>query len=490
MSHKPKCFRLPPYTDHRACCFCGPTAPTIGLQKLGDLVRVRLFIQHNIIANGPLKMCPKHVKVGGGIDITPANLGYKALGKKKRRLSEDGALTARLHPKRDLDLSDTTAFLSFLKCKNLLSSRFAQETEKSDHQHGYETSNILYEKVKGDSSTLRALFHVGDAKLVEELASYLEPSSQSSSSTTTSSSSLSSSSSPSSSSAPKKRGRPRGSLKHGLSYRDVVLVLLCHLSCGLRSPGLAALYCMPESTIRQYIQRAREGLADSSWCEEWLRFPRSLEELRSWTPQATLKKWNHTLLGVFDCTYVWLQNSKNVGKSSMRSMTHSTEQYKGQAFVKYLTFTAPNGRLLFKYGPFGANSSDNSILSQAINDNPALKDYLNMVQKDGMVFLDRGFNHTDQVFEKHGILAHFKIPGWTDQAGKFSATNIQKQYDLTSDRAVVEQFHGAWRRFTYFQLEVPMTQVPQQPTNNRSPMCDLVTVSMALSNYLYLASRT
>ena len=70
---------------------------------------------------------------------------------------------------------------------------------------------------------------------------------------------------------------------------------------------------------------------------------------------------------------------------------------------------------MFYYGPFGATMSDNDILSQAIKDSQDLKEYLNLHQRKGLVLLDRGFNHTDQVFEKLSIHAKFKIPGWTGQ---------------------------------------------------------------------------
>ena len=171
----------------------------------------------------------------------------------------------------------------------------------------------------------------------------------------------------------------------------------------------------------------------------WLRFPVDLNELLSWIPKVLNDPYattHNVLLCTFDCTYIWLQQSTDVGKVGMRRKINS-DQYNGQPFVKFLTCAAPNGRMMFVYGPFPASASDNSILFAAITNNKSLHSFLSIAEKKGVVLVDRGFNHTDQVFEQAKVPARYRIPGWTDEAGKFSAFDIITQYEITSARAVV-----------------------------------------------------
>ena len=505
-------FRLLPYTNKRQCIICGPTNTTDCLIAVNAAIRLHLFAERNIIVTGGLKICSHHICTNGTIDIIPANKGFVALGKKQRRRSHSNP--ARVFNPLEPSQQELQEFLHLLQKQHLVSLPTGGDSKESMR------NRVQLEDFPDKSDALRSLFKAPSKGHIRALAEEMEAVELASASTSVASStskSASSCSTPSPSStvtspslSVRKRGRPMGSFSHGAKYIDVVILFLLHIGLGLRCSAVAALQRLPVSTVRRQIQRTRQALADSEWRKEWLRFPRDSGELKQWTPRDSLTRWRgNKLLGVFDCTYVWLQTSSNVGKGSMRAKTYSSEQYTGQPFVKYLTFTAPNGRLMFYYGPFGATMSDNDILSQAIKDSQDLKEYLNLHQRKGLVLLDRGFNHTDQVFEKLSIHAKFKIPGWTgqsppslllslslypnskaDQSGKFSAKDIQKQYDLTSDRAVVEQFHGVWRRFVFFQLEVPMTQVPKQPTNDRSPLKDYMTVSLALANYFYNSSRS
>lgn len=95
---------------------------------------------------------------------------------------------------------------------------------------------------------------------------------------------------------------------------------------------------------------------------------------------------------------------------------------------------------------------DNDILFTRIKHNPKLKTYLNLAGKRGVILVDRGFNHTDQVLQRGEVEAGYRIPGWLDGDKVFSSNEI------TSARATVEQFHGIWRRFTLFKHEIPMSQ--------------------------------
>ena len=462
-----------------------------------------------MIVTGGLKLCTFHIRRNGTINLQAMNKGPSALGKKQRRRSFSEQ--ARIDHPREPTRKELEEFICLLLKQNLV--------HKLPQGDDVESLNrvIKLDDFK-NGNAVRALFNAPSKSHIVKLAREVEAverakslstsptcNNASTSMCSTSSSSSSSSSLGSSTSSTRKRGRPTGSLGKNTTYVDLVVLFLLHVSLGIRSAALSALQKIPPSTVRYNLKKVREALSSSKWRKEWLRFPRDCNELMNWTPKESLAKWRpYRLLGVFDCTYVWLQTSSNVGKGSMRVKTHSSEQYTGQPFLKYLTFTAPNGRLMFYYGPFGATISDNDILSQAIKDNKDLMDYINIHGKRGLVFLDRGFNHTDQVFEKFSIECKFKIPGWTgkslslsiltlstnlDQSGKFSARDIQKQYALTSDREVVEQFHGAWRRFVYFQLEVPMSQIPEQPSNSRSPLADYVAVTFALANYFYNPSR-
>ena len=285
-------------------------------------------------------------------------------------------------------------------------------------------------------------------------------------------------------------------MKYALKKRDVflnaILVFLCHLSLGLPSTVLGILFSLSSSTCRGYIRRIRELIYQSQFAKQWLRFPRNIAELRNWTPDVLAAPYiakNNVLLCTFDCTYVWLQQSTDVGKTGMRRKINS-DQYNGQPFVKFLTCAAPNGRMIFVYGPFPASASDNSILYGAIVDNQDLHSFLSIAKRNGIVLVDRGFNHTDQVFEKAGIPARYRIPGWTDNEGKFSAIDIVVQYEITSARAVVEQAHAMWRKFRWFSHEVPLTQVPPLITNKRSPLKDYVITGFVLSNFFYNPPRS
>lgn len=87
---------------------------------------------------------------------------------------------------------------------------------------------------------------------------------------------------------------------------------------------------------------------------KWLRFPKDEMELLNWTPAEIPKEYsakNQVLLGVLDCTYVWLENSSEKGTGGMGTKTHNVDHYSKQGYVKYLIMTAPNGRGIFAYGP-------------------------------------------------------------------------------------------------------------------------------------------
>lgn len=247
------------------------------------------------------------------------------------------------------------------------------------------------------------------------------------------------------------------------------------------------------SNVREYRRRARDAYFKSSHFKDNLRFP-TLEELKRWTPQKTWDVYSkrnggQTLLAVIDCTYVWLEQPSQKGAKGMSRKVASPDQYSGQPFIKYLTVVAPNGRLVFSFGPFAAATSDNDILGTCLANNAGLRDYLNLAGDKGVLIADRGFNHLEQVFEKHGLKLSFRIPGWTDADGVFSARDVKTQYEITEERAVVEQFHAVMRRYRKWQLSSSLSTLAPSKKTNQSPLHIDFLCTLALANYCYKPPR-
>lgn len=145
--------------------------------------------------------------------------------------------------------------------------------------------------------------------------------------------------------------------------------------------------------------------------------------------------------------------------------------------------------MMFVEGPFASTANDNDILFEAIESHQDLKDFLCIAANHGIVLVDRGFNHTSQVFEDANVSADYRIPGWTDDRGKFSARDIMIQYEITSARAVVEQAHAMWRLFRWFCREVSNTLMPPLVTSGRTPLKDYTKVGFVLSNFMFKPPR-
>jgi hypothetical protein len=452
-------IKLPPYSSQSHCCLCGGTSGNTPLLRVKKVHRVALLKQKTLFLPDGARWCSDHFLAPNRYDLNPKNLGrsarYAEDSRKKVRVQENN-FQARTEPYKQPEISDYRAALSLLLEENTSDPNDIIEEEDMCRARAL----LTWERVSFIEDGLRSLTGLADQEKWKTLAKTINE-------------------------LVHEQDGQAGGRNRLLGPYDTAFMFLAHLFLGLRSSSLSTLFGVDDRTIRRNIQEVRETLFDSAFRKEWIRCPRDDEERKKWTPESIAKVCPN-VLAVVDCTYMWLENSTTIGDHSFSRKTHNPHHYSNQGYVKFITFTAPNGRLIHCDGPFGANEEDDGIFDAALEGQDELKMYLNSLGSDGVIYFDRGFRYAEQAMEENKIVASMKRPAYLGSRKAFPADVVEDQYEIARVRRVVEQMNGVWRRFALFKSEMPMAQIFKIFDTGVSPLEYYFTVSMALANFIWL----
>ena len=321
-------LKVPPFRAAQLCCYCGSRFQGM-LTRIGPEECVRWSLRRCVVANMPLfalaptmRRCGHHITPRGMLSPAPCYIGDRMVSSGSRGPKKAEAPAPQ--DCRNVQSMDDVAHLAGL---------LYEYSRRLDLDNPEETPSLLmliWERVRADGAAVRALFQAGSATDIERLrvawddcGVFDRPAAEgvpddcddSDGEEVVDRPDGPDPDLPAHSHSGRKRRRASGARCGGtLAY---TLIVLMHLRHGMRSRALSALSGVGSRRVRQVIQNVRAALYDCSWTREWLRVPRTLHELRSWTPSCFRHEMDtagDVPLCVFDCTYVFCERSNDRGK--------------------------------------------------------------------------------------------------------------------------------------------------------------------------------
>lgn len=253
-----------------------------------------------------------------------------------------------------------------------------------------------------------------------------------------------------------------------------VAVLLCKMRTSLSNEQLAFLFGCCDRTIANYLNIARKDLY-KNLVPKFINNNKRTTFVSHNTPVAK------TLLDipddkgccVFDGTYRLVQKSKNFAGQKMLW----SEQKKSPLY-KPMVGCAPDGYILFVFGPFDANHNDATILEECFE---KYEDILAILQENDVIVVDNGFRDVlKYLTEEKKMFAY--IPG----VGQRDTLEPNKARFVTKIRWIIEQVFGrVKKKFKMFAL----------PAHNATLIHDykILQIAFALLNLFHepiLSDRT
>lgn len=219
-----------------------------------------------------------------------------------------------------------------------------------------------------------------------------------------------------------------------------VAVLLCKMRTSLSNKQLSFLFGCCEQTIANYMNIARVDLMENL-VPQFLNSSDRNVILNHNTPTAKVlfDVGDDNGVCLFDATYRFVQKSKNfAGQKQLWS------DQKKMPLTKPMVGCAPDGYVLFVFGPYDATHNDAVILKDCL---VRYDNTLSVLKRDDVVIVDNGFRDVVAALEDKGLNAY--IPG----TGQRDTAAANKARFVTKIRWVNEQVFGRLKKkFKLFAL--------------------------------------
>lgn len=223
------------------------------------------------------------------------------------------------------------------------------------------------------------------------------------------------------------------------SKKDVA-VFLCKLRTSLSNKQLSYLFGCSDQSIANYMNKSRSDLTENL-VPQFLNNNDRNVLLSHNTPIAkslfNVSDQNGVVL--FDATYRFVQKSKNfAGQKQLWS------EQKKMPLTKPMVGCAPDGYILWVFGPYDANHNDAIILKDCL---VRYKETLAALQKDDVAIIDNGFRDVVDKLQEKGLKTY--IPG----TGQRDTLEANKARFVTKIRWVNEQVFARLKKiFKLFAL--------------------------------------
>lgn len=219
--------------------------------------------------------------------------------------------------------------------------------------------------------------------------------------------------------------------------RTVLSIYLNRLRTGHSFNTIGKDFGVSRFTVSNYISIAREALSND-FVPNHLGFThftrQQLIECNTQMSRSLYGGERATI--ILDGTYLYCDKS---GNHFNQKSTFSGQ--KKRNLVKPMVCVAPDGTYVDIFGPYSGTANDAKIMEIVFQNHST--EMMNVLRKDDIVLVDRGFRDCVSLFTAHGLIV--KMPEFVqkdDLTGQLTAKKANKSRLVTASRFVIESRNG------------------------------------------------